>query len=90
VPPRWLAGELAAAQKSLGSYRPEELVGTLVSLARMGRSPGAGWMAALEEATRLEEFTLQVRGGGGGVCGGAPEGGGGMLRWSTRAGQWRR
>jgi hypothetical protein len=73
-PPRWLAGQLAAAQRALGSYRPDQLVATMVSLGRIGRAPPPDWMAAFERAARLEEFGLQVRARAGGCAGGAAEG----------------
>jgi hypothetical protein len=60
APPRWLAGQLAAAQRALPSYRPDQLAATVVSLARMGRAPPPAWMGAFEAAARLEEFGLQV------------------------------
>lgn len=62
APPRWLAGELAASQRMLQSARPEDVVATLVSLARMGRAPGREWLEAFESAGaggRLAEFSLQ-------------------------------
>lgn len=60
-PPRWLAGELAAEQRALPSYRADQLSNTVVALARMGRAPPAAWMAAFESSSeaRLGEFGLQ-------------------------------
>jgi hypothetical protein len=59
APPRWLASELAQAQRALPHYKPDQLVNTIVSLARMGRAPAAAWMGAFEAAARMEEFGMQ-------------------------------
>jgi len=62
APPRWLAAVLAQAQRALSHYRPDQLVNTIVSLARMGRAPARAWMESFEEAARMEEFGMQVGG----------------------------
>lgn len=59
APPRWLAAELAQAQRALPTYRPDQLSNTLIALARMQRAPPAAWLAAFEAAAPLQAFTLQ-------------------------------
>lgn len=61
APPHWLRGALAAAQRTMPSYRPDQLADTVVALARMGRAPPVAWLQAFEEVTeeRLRGFNLQ-------------------------------
>jgi hypothetical protein len=74
APPQWLADVLVRLRAALPGLRPDQQVNAVVALARMGRGPGPEWLAAFEAATRLGEFTLQVRAGAAGASQGPVQG----------------